>query len=413
MGRKVIHAEGLGKRYSLGTSSGLDLRRGILSNLRGVMGRGKADFWALRNVGFDLQEGQAMGIIGRNGAGKSTLLKLLSRITVPTEGRFWIDGRVSSLLEVGTGFHLDLTGRENIYLNGTILGMRRSEVKAKFEEIVDFSGVEQFLDTPVKFYSNGQRVRLAFAVAAHLEPEVLIIDEVLAVGDVEFQRKCLGKMKDVTGNGRTVLFVSHNMSAIRNLCSSCLLLDHGAVEDVGDTERIITRYFDKNNAGVIGSQDLRGRPIGDGTAARLLQARWTDTAGRAIDHIAVNRPFHLEVEFEVLRPGFNPQPLLLLHGAGGDLVFSSFPTHRQGTLLSPGRYRTRCHFPPDLFNEGIYYAGVHLNTWVPFKNHQTEDNLLSIQVIEDLDSSTRAPSYVSIQGLLRPRLQWDEHPLKD
>jgi lipopolysaccharide transport system ATP-binding protein len=198
--------------------------------MKRIMAPPSEPFWALRDVNFTVDQGETLGIIGRNGAGKSTLLKILSRITYPSEGRFTMEGRMSSLLEVGTGFHNDLSGRENIFLNGTILGMRRTEVKQKFDEIVAFSGVEQFIDTPVKHYSSGQKVRLAFSVAAHLEPEVLIIDEVLAVGDVEFQRKCLGKMKDVASHGRTVLFVSHNMSAVNSLCQKCIMLNQGSVE---------------------------------------------------------------------------------------------------------------------------------------------------------------------------------------
>ena len=200
-------------------------------------------FWALNDINFEIKRGEAVGIIGRNGAGKSTLLKILSRITEPTKGRFEIFGRVSSLLEVGTGFHPELTGRENVYLNGTILGMKRREVKAKFDEIVAFSGVEKFIDTPVKHYSSGMQVRLAFAVAAHLEPEILIIDEVLAVGDAEFQKKCLGKMEDVTGEGRTVLFVSHDMNAIQRLCTHGILLKAGGVEQDGFSTEVVDYYL--------------------------------------------------------------------------------------------------------------------------------------------------------------------------
>ena len=200
-------------------------------------------FWALRNVSFDVHEGDVLGIIGRNGAGKSTLLKILSRITEPSEGKVAFRGRVASLLEVGTGFHPELTGRENIFLNGAILGMSRAEIRQKFDEIVGFAEVERFLDTPVKHFSSGMYVRLAFAVAAHLDPEILIVDEVLAVGDAEFQNKCLAKMKDVAGHGRTVLFVTHNMDAVRRLCSVAMLLKAGRVQSVGPTEEIIESYF--------------------------------------------------------------------------------------------------------------------------------------------------------------------------
>ena len=245
----VISVRGLGKHYRLSHKAasatagpGHDT---LAEGLRGLLRRRstREEFWAVRGVDFDVREGETLGIVGRNGAGKSTLLKLLSRITRPSEGGFELRGRVGSLLEVGTGFHPELTGRENIFLNGAILGMTRREVKAKFDEIVAFSGVERFLDTPVKRYSSGMYVRLAFGVAAHLEPEVLIVDEVLAVGDAEFQKKCLGKMKDVAGSGRTVLFVSHNMTAVRGLCERVIWLDGGRVREDGPAGGVVDRYL--------------------------------------------------------------------------------------------------------------------------------------------------------------------------
>ena len=259
MSEIAIRVENLSKLYRIGTQEGRsDTLAGALGgllkaperNLRRLarLSRFKDEdaedvLWALRDVSFEVHQGEVLGVIGRNGAGKSTLLKLLSRITYPTRGRIEILGRVSSLLEVGTGFHPELTGRENIYLNGTILGMTRREIDRKFDEIVDFSGVEKFLDTPVKRYSSGMRVRLAFSVAAHLEPEVLLIDEVLAVGDSEFQKKCLGKMGDVAQEGRTVLFVSHQMAAVQHLCNRCLILKNGRIVANGETNAMISRYM--------------------------------------------------------------------------------------------------------------------------------------------------------------------------
>ena len=227
----AIRVSGLSKKYEIGKQKDGSLR-GSLASIFRSSAKAKDEFWALKDVNFEVKKGEVIGIIGKNGAGKSTLLKVLSQITKPSSGKIEINGRVASLLEVGTGFHPELTGRENVYLNGTILGMTRKEVAAKFDEIVAFSGVEKFIDTPVKHYSSGMYVRLAFAVAAHLEPEILIIDEVLAVGDAEFQKKCLGKMKDVAGEGRTVLFVSHNMAAVRELCDSVMLIDKGRTEAV-------------------------------------------------------------------------------------------------------------------------------------------------------------------------------------
>jgi lipopolysaccharide transport system ATP-binding protein len=244
----AIKVENISKLYQIGDTSSGSLRETIVELFSPGKNRRTEDFWALQDLSFEVKRGEALGIIGKNGAGKSTLLKVLSRITEPSRGRIEIDGRISSLLEVGTGFHPELTGRENIFLNGTILGMSRAEVRAKFDEIVDFSGVEKFLDTPVKRYSSGMKVRLAFAVAAHLEPEILIIDEVLAVGDAEFQKKCLEKMEDVAGQGRTILFVSHNMNAVRQLCSKSLLLRHGKLEALGEVQDMINLYLEKNQS---------------------------------------------------------------------------------------------------------------------------------------------------------------------
>jgi len=243
----AIKVEGLGKKFSIAHQKSGDLRSSLsekFSNLFGTRASSHEEFWALKDVSFEIKRGEAVGIIGRNGAGKSTLLKILSRITDPSTGRFEINGRVSSLLEVGTGFHAELTGRENIYLNGTILGMKRKEIKAKFDEIVAFSGVEKFLDTPVKHYSSGMKVRLAFSVAAHLDPDILIIDEVLAVGDAEFQKKCLGKMDEVSkSEGRTVVFVSHNMNYIINLCNTAILLQDSIVVDIGKSQSVVSNYL--------------------------------------------------------------------------------------------------------------------------------------------------------------------------
>ena len=275
MSQPIISVENLGKSYLIGHQSSSaggytalrdvvsrtvkDFGRKALSMARGqqiIQGDEVEEFWALKDVSFDVQQGEVLGIIGRNGAGKSTLLKILSRITESTEGRVTLRGRVASLLEVGTGFHPELTGRENIFLNGAILGMTRSEIKRKFDEIVDFSGVEKFLDTPVKRYSSGMYVRLAFAVAAHLEPEILVVDEVLAVGDAEFQKKCLGKMQDVAAGGRTVLFVSHNMAAIQALCTEAILLEGGTVTASGAVSDVVSQY----STGELTSSFSRSRP---------------------------------------------------------------------------------------------------------------------------------------------------------
>ncbi len=260
MGNIVIKAENISKQYRLGTIGTKTLANDFKRWLYSIQGKedpflkigeandrsqkGSSDYvWALKDINFEIEQGEVIGIIGKNGAGKSTLLKILSRVTAPTTGQITVNGRMASLLEVGTGFHPELTGRENVFLNGAIMGMTKTEIKKKFDEIIDFSGVERYIDTPVKRYSSGMYVRLAFAVAAHLEPEILIVDEVLAVGDAEFQKKCLGKMKDVSGQGRTVLFVSHNMGAIQSLCSRSIYLKHGIIQQSGDTDKIINFYL--------------------------------------------------------------------------------------------------------------------------------------------------------------------------
>src|SRR5689334_5513418 len=242
--KPILEVQNLGKQYVISHQSAgnLNLRERILDVFRSK-DSSKEDFWALKDVSFKVGPGESLGIIGRNGAGKSTLLKILSRITPPTTGRIITRGRIASLLEVGTGFHPELTGRENVFFNGSLLGMKRREIEAKFDEIVDFSGVEKFLDTPLKHYSSGMQLRLAFAVAAFLEPEILIIDEVLAVGDAEFQKKCMGKMDEVSKSGRTILFVSHNMGAVTNLCSKAVLLRKGQVAMIDSAEKVVEQYM--------------------------------------------------------------------------------------------------------------------------------------------------------------------------
>jgi len=257
--------------------------------------------WALRDISFEVNEGDVLGIVGRNGAGKSTLLKILSRITDPTSGRVMIKGRVSSLLEVGTGFHPELTGRDNVYLNGTIIGMSKKEIDRKFDEIVNFSGIEKFIDTPIKRYSTGMNVRLAFAVAAHIEPEVLIIDEVLAVGDIDFQRKCIGKMDEVGKSGRTVLFVSHNMSAVLSLCKSALLLEDGRCTAIGPTEQVVKKYLGENKK-LMGEVEDKSSDT-EGKKLKIRKARLLDEHGSVCSEFNLKNKISLEVTFEVIVPG--------------------------------------------------------------------------------------------------------------
>lgn len=310
--KPIIRVESISKKYRLGgrrAAGPTTLRETIVGAARAPLavfrrsgGAGAGTLWALRDVSFEIGPGEVVGVIGRNGAGKSTLLKILSRITEPTSGRAELYGRASSLLEVGTGFHPELSGRENIYLNGAILGMTRREIRRRFDEIVAFAEVEHFIDTPVKHYSSGMHTRLAFAVAAHLEPEILIVDEVLAVGDAQFQKKCLGKMGDVAKEGRTILFVSHNMAAVANLCRRGLLLEQGRVVFAGTQTEAVARYLASNNA--VG-RSLRDRSERAGSGEmRVVAVEVRDSAGRALDVAASGQDVEICLRYEAA-PGFN------------------------------------------------------------------------------------------------------------
>lgn len=365
--------------------------------------------WALRDISFSVQRGEVLGIIGHNGAGKSTLLKVLSRITYPTSGRVKIWGRVSSLLEVGTGFHPELTGRENIYLNGTILGMRKQEVDRKFDEIVDFSGVDKFLDTPVKRYSSGMRVRLAFSVAAHLEPEILIIDEVLAVGDAEFQRKCLGKMENVTSEGRTVLFVSHNLSAIARLCKNALLIDGGQVTMHGSAPEVVSSYLSQGGggAGAREWQDLRERPGGE--VARLCGIRIKNKEGRLVENIDISEPVGIEMEIEVIKPDFILMPHLHFFDQQSNQLFSSIDVdpNWRNKKRPLGRYITTTWVPGHFFNTGRVLLTPACITQYPQIGQFCEKDAVGFEVIESENSGGARGDWVgSMQGAVRPLLNW-------
>ena len=317
-GAIAIRAEGVGKRYQLGearrrynygllserVNSALRAPARLLGRRRAGVEDGPAWLWALREVSFELHRGEALGLVGRNGAGKSTLLKLMSRITLPTEGRITTFGRVATLLEIGTGFHPELTGRENVFLNGSILGMRRREIGEKFDQIADFSGIEPFLDTPVKRYSSGMYVRLAFAVAAHLDPEIMLVDEVLAVGDAEFQKKCLGKMRDVAGEGRAVIFVSHNLAAVQRLCSRALLIDDGRLLMDGRPGEVVGEYLDRIEPEQAGGVAMiePGAPREGLGGARLTRVGMTDLDARPIKSLYLGQPFRVTALFSVDTP---------------------------------------------------------------------------------------------------------------
>jgi len=371
MSELAVRVEGLGKEYRLGgpRERYTTLREGVNKTasaaLRALRGRGERSeqnppFWALKDVSFEVPRGKVIGIIGRNGAGKSTLLKILSRITEPTEGEVDIRGRVGSLLEVGTGFHPELTGRENAYLNGAILGMRRTEIARKFAEIVAFAEVEKFIDTPVKYYSSGMYMRLAFAVAAHLEPEILIVDEVLAVGDAEFQKKCLGKMGDVAKGGRTVLFVSHNIGLVLSLCDSGLYLNCGRLEARGLITDVFAAYTGdmKQPCGRVENASLVRQD------ARLrLRAVWAHAGGGPTADFDQRTPLYVRVEFDVLQPDEAYQiGVAVHHSTHGCLFTTTTYDASPGTMLGrrwkPGRYWAEVQLPVAMLRGGDYWLTV-------------------------------------------------------
>jgi lipopolysaccharide transport system ATP-binding protein len=362
------------------------------------------NFWALRDVSFSIPQGQVVGIIGRNGSGKSTLLKIISQITSPTAGEVRLNGRTGTLLEVGTGFHPDLSGRENVFLNGAILGMSRAEIARKFDEIVDFSGVEAFIDTPVKRYSSGMQTRLAFSVAAHLDPEILIIDEVLSVGDAEFQRKCLGKMREVTGNGRTVLFVSHSMATVTSLCSKCIFLENGQVKEIGEPHRVSDLYFSEvSQTGAQLAYGDSGQMPGD-DVARLLGARLINSDLEEVDCFRRDSAIGIEMSFEVLQGGHKLVPNFHIF-LQDQCAFVSAPPNT--AALAPGTYSAMMSVPPRFLNNGVFGVGVAVSSMSPVTVHFFERDALRFHVIDDILDPTRNDYTQTFPGVVRPDLDWN------
>jgi lipopolysaccharide transport system ATP-binding protein len=364
--------------------------------------------WALDDVSFDLEEGKVLGIVGRNGAGKSTLLKILSRITDPTRGTVSVRGRVGSLLEVGTGFHPELTGRENIYMNGAILGMKRTEIESKFDEIVDFSEVATFIDTPVKRYSSGMYLRLAFAVAAHLEPEILVVDEVLAVGDAEFQKKCLGKMGDVAQQGRTVLFVSHNMSAILRLTQEAIVLNKGKLVMRAPTQDAVDFYLSSGQAQA-GERTWDANEV-PASAAPFTPIRLTvnDGRGKVVDTIRSTEPVTLEFEYRLDAEVKGLRVGIYVSTMRGEYVMTSFDTDdaqlfEQHGTRNAGHYVSRAILPPDIFNEGRYSVGVNASSF-GVRRYFMDENALAFNVDISGAPGTQWPE--PRVGPIRPRLEW-------
>jgi len=415
---QVITVTNLSKSYEIGIDREYktiaDSLTKIVKNPLQIFKNANTDsqkFWALKDVSFSVNKGDIVGIIGRNGAGKSTLLKIISKITYPTKGEIGLRGTVGSLLEVGTGFHPELTGRENIFLSGSILGMKKKEIENSFDEIVAFADVEKFIDTPVKRYSSGMQVRLAFSVAANLNPDILVVDEVLAVGDARFQKKCLGKMNQISkSEGRTILFVSHNMSMISSLCGTGILLDHGSILSQGPVEDVISAYL---NSGQIGNGEVifKERLPGDNKAV-LHSARIIGIKGSPTVNVQIDEPFYVEMEYELLEDRMHVSPNLHFKDMYGQYVFVTGDTKLDTTCslkTKAKRYISRCKIPGNLLNAGTYYVGVALTSINPFHVNFYEPDLLFVTIHDPMVGiPTRGEGYSGpIPGPVRPLLEWE------
>jgi lipopolysaccharide transport system ATP-binding protein len=406
----IVRVEGLGKQYRLGArESAYDtLRESLVEAVRAPFkrngNRNPETIWALQDLNFEVAPGEVLGIIGRNGAGKSTLLKVLSRITEPTTGRAELFGRVASLLEVGTGFHPELTGRENIYLNGAVLGMKRAEIDRKFDQIVEFSELEKFLDTPVKRYSSGMYMRLAFAVASHLEPEILVVDEVLAVGDAQFQKKCLGKMENAATQGRTVLFVSHNMIAVQSLCQRAIWLDGGKVLQEGPANSIVSNYLTSGNARQLEEvwDDIETAPGNEIVRLHRISVQPQDQSSS----LTRTTPFTIEIEYWNLLPGARLHIALHLYTEQDIIAFTTGngpQVANDDSYTKPGLFRCTCYVPGDLLNTGrhrfVIFVARDINSVIYRHESAVSFEILDLQARE-VSLYSREP------GVVQPSLKW-------
>ena len=416
----AISASGLRKQYRLGQRFGYGTLRDSLTRRMPFARKSKhafaeqhpvngdqqtdTKFWALDDVSFEVPAGDVLGVIGRNGAGKSTLLKVLGRITEPTEGTATVRGRVGSLLDVGTGFHPELSGRENVFLNGAILGMRRQEIKRNLDDIIDFSGVSQFIDTPVKFYSSGMYLRLAFAVAAHLETEILLVDETLAVGDAEFQKRCLSKMSSVASEGRTILFVSHNLVAVQDICKNVLWLDSGKIADSGPAATVVNRYLQ----GTMSRREDRewdDISIAPGTSNVRLRRALAKAQDAEHDGIlTVRSSFDIAYEYTVLTPT-SVYACIYVYNEQGLLLFNSGPENQpqwRNRCAEPGVYREVCHIPGDLLNNGLHRVAISI---FDSESECFVDDMLVLDIHDAV--GIRDHWYGTWEGAVRPILKWD------
>jgi len=414
----IIKVEKLGKKYLINHEDKepyVAMRDVITNKFKSVFSSKKntqlhkEEFWALKDVSFDVNVGDRVGIIGRNGAGKSTLLKIISQVTEPSLGRVVIDGRVASLLEVGTGFHQELTGRENIFLNGAILGMTKREIEQKFDEIVDFAEIDKFLDTPVKRYSSGMYVRLAFAVAAHLEPDILIIDEALAVGDAAFQKKCLGKIEEVSGHGRTVLFVSHNMDTVSRLCNKAVLLKAGTVQATGNTDDVINTYL-RSDFGTSARRNwINERHVPGNDIVKLREVRVHDKEFVLQETYDITKPIGVSMDYEVLKDGDVFTHSFKFYNQQGALLFTSHDatSPMRNQLRSKGIYTTTVWVPGNFFAEGTIIVWLAIIKKDPFKIYFEEADAASFTVVDYVRGDSAREDYIlELPGLVRPLLQW-------
>jgi lipopolysaccharide transport system ATP-binding protein len=413
----VIKVEKLGKRYRVGQTTGYGTVRDAVANIiaapfrknKSVAVTAKHEtpdkyIWALKDISVEVKRGEALGIIGGNGAGKTTLLRLLTRITEPTEGYAEIRGRVGSLLEVGTGFHPELTGRENIFLNGAVLGMKNREVKREFDNIVEFSGVEQFIDTPLKRYSTGMQMRLAFSIAAHMEPEILLIDEVLAVGDAQFQKKCLGKMEEVGKSGRTVLFVSHNMSAIKRLCSRAILLQKGRLVKEGPPDEVINDYLDAVSE--TGGSRVWSAENAPGTDIVLTSVKIANQSQTNVSSSEVQEPLQLHINYSVKKPGLSFRCAAIFYTQGVCAFASVEPSEVKRDKA--GSYSSILSIPPNLLAEGDYAVSISIFSSQGMKNHyvQVKDAIV-FRMFDPMTGDSARGDYVqNMGGVVCPLLDW-------
>ena len=416
--KPIVKIERVSKRYQLGgLHPGYQTFRALLGGALLAPFRRRAEqdgadttLWALRDINLAVQPGELIGIIGRNGAGKSTLLKILSRVTKPTTGRIEMYGRVGSLLEVGTGFHPELTGRENVYLSGAILGMRRSEIERNFDEIVAFSELEKFIDTPVKHYSSGMYVRLAFSVAAHLEPEILIMDEVLAVGDAAFQQKCLDKMHNIRQQGRTIFFVSHSMSAVMRLCRRVILLHEGSILGEGDAQTVVNHYLSASWNIAPEREWLIAEDAPGNDVARLRRVRVLSETGTPATAFDIRSPIYIEVVYDVLAAGHLLAPQIELYNEEGVHVFCSHDTSAEWRhkTREVGRYTSVISIPGNMLAEGMLRAHVSIMSHVPVTTlHAQERNAVAFQVLDREQGDSARGDYIGpIPGVVRPLLDW-------